>query len=92
MNILNTEVGGYWVAEYSAQQNAFHIDFLKGALSINAQLIAKKQNNGYLIFGLFETGEEANAACDEMRHAQDIALSKQKGVDYAGAEVGRSPS
>lgn len=60
-----------WVAEYSAEQKCFNVDILKNALAANAQMIVNKTNNDYLIFGIFKTAEEANAACDAMKRIQE---------------------
>ena len=59
-----------WVAEYSATQYCFHIDLLEQSLMKNTRMIAKKANNDYLMFGIFETHEEASMACALMRKIQ----------------------
>lgn len=71
MGILDTPVGGLWVSEYSAKQKAFHIEIFKEAVALNAGMVAEKQNNDYLIFGVFNTFKEADAACDEMTRIQE---------------------
>lgn len=60
-----------WVAEYSAEQECFNVAYFENALAANTRMVVKKQNNDYLIFGLFGTAGEANAACDEMKRVQE---------------------
>lgn len=76
MKILDTIVGGFWVAEYSEQQDAFNTTTLKQALEINCRMVVGKQNNGYLIFGIFQTLQEANVACEEMRKTQEAKIAQ----------------
>jgi hypothetical protein len=67
-----------WVAEYSAQQQAFNVDSLGRALKTNAMLIQNREGLDYLPFGIFRTIEEADAACDAMRQLQEnLKESKQ---------------
>jgi hypothetical protein len=56
-----------FVAEYSVSQDAFHVSTLGHSIETNRRMIVEKAKNDYQIFWLFETGEEANAACDKMR-------------------------
>lgn len=70
MEVLDTTVGDFWVAEYSAKQKCFNVDYFKRAVVANAQMVTEKQNNDYLIFGIFKTPEEASAACDKMEEIQ----------------------
>lgn len=68
-----------WVAEYSVQQKCFNIDTLGGAIRANYRMVCRKQNNDYLIFGLFRTLLEAHKACDEMeRKYQEQKTKKAK--------------
>ena len=73
-----------WVAEYSKKQNAFHVDILETSLSANIQTVLAKDEIDYLIFGIFDTIDEANAACDAMavrqeRHrARELPEKKEK--------------
>jgi len=71
MGILDTSIGELWVSEYSATQKAFHIETFKEAVVSNAGMVAEKQNNDYLIFEVFKTFKEANAACDAMKRIQE---------------------
>ncbi|MHC4397633.1 MAG: hypothetical protein ACYS1A_18475 [Planctomycetota bacterium] len=70
MSLLETTIGDCWVAEYSDKQGCFNVDSLRRALEANVTLVQKKENTGYLIFGLFKKMDEAEAACDEMRKRQ----------------------
>ena len=63
-----------WVAEYSTEQGQFHIDSLGVILDTNANNILSNCQNDYQIFGIYETSEQANAACDAMERA----LKKEK--------------
>lgn len=60
------KIGELWVAEYSASQDAFHVETLQEALNSNFRMVVNKNNNDYLIFGIFRTYDEANKACDGM--------------------------
>ena len=75
MNLLNTVLGDYWVAEYSDKQKSFNVDTVRRISKTNAMLVQNRENTGYLIFGLYKTIDEANAACDEMRQAQERAVN-----------------
>lgn len=70
MNLLNTVIGDYWVAEYSPEQDAFNVETLAGILAINSKMIAKGNNNGYVPFGVYKTIDEASGACEKMRAIQ----------------------
>ncbi len=75
-----------WVAEYSAEQEAFNIGSLKQILEKNAQKIAKKQNNGYQIFAICRTSIEAHAFCEAMKRIQKKA---EKSESKAKSKVER---
>lgn len=77
MNLLKTVLGDYWVAEYSVQQNVFNVTSFEMALKQNQRMILDKRNNDYLIFGIFRTIHEAEAACDEMQKMQQNESEKE---------------
>jgi len=56
-----------WVAEYCQSQKAFHIDTLDRSLETNLGIILNGFKVDYIPFGIFETSEGANAACDTLR-------------------------
>ena len=58
---------GMWVAEYSMTQDAFHVDTVGRSIRNNLRMVADRRNNDYLVFGVFETHEEASRACEFMR-------------------------
>lgn len=69
-----------WAAEYSVSAKCFHIDLLDSILRTNARMAASEQSSDYQIFGVFETSQEANDACDKMTEKQhkDRKHNKQK--------------
>jgi hypothetical protein len=69
------DLDNLWVAEYSRSQDAFNVDTLGRILQTNAALILSQDNNDYLVFGIFDSIEEADAACDEMRARQERLVS-----------------
>lgn len=48
-----------WVCEYSAKQNAFHVETLDNIVKINRQTILQGENPGYIPVEVSETREEA---------------------------------
>ena len=60
-----------YVAEYSNNQECFHVDTLEKSLNSNIETIINKWNNDYLTFGVFETWEEAHAACDKLKEKME---------------------
>lgn len=64
---MSNAVEQVWVAEYSLQQDAFHVDELGRSIRTNLQMVAGKRNNDYLVFGVFGTHEEASKACEVMK-------------------------
>jgi hypothetical protein len=64
------DLDNLWAAEYSQSQDAFNVDTVGQILRTNTRLVLTQENNDYLIFGIFDSAEEANAACDEMKAKQ----------------------
>ena len=56
-----------WAVEWSAEQNAFHIDLLERVLKINQRTAAEDKTPGYIILTTTRTHEEARAFCDHWR-------------------------
>ncbi len=75
MNLSNT--GDFWVVEYSTQQKAFNIDSLARILAVNYKMVKEGENNGYLVFGIFRTIQEANTACDKMMQEQEALCQRE---------------
>lgn len=67
-----------WVAEFSASQGCFHVDTLDHTLLRNVDAVRRRATNDYQIFGIFETAEQANAACDIMEKKQTEAQQSAK--------------
>jgi len=68
---MSNVVEQLWVAEYSLTQNAFNVDTLGGSVRKNLRMVAGRRNNDYLVFGVFESHEEASRACDVMWDAHE---------------------
>ena len=60
----------YWAAEYSVSGAGFHIDLLSQILETNTRMATEGQNSDYQIFGIFQTSQEADVACDKMTEKQ----------------------
>lgn len=71
---MSNGLGRLWVAEYSREQDCYHVDQLGRTIRKNMHMVAEKRNNDYLMFGLFQTHDEAHDACTRMR-----AIHKQRG-------------
>ena len=68
-------VNGLWVAEFSGEQGCFNADTLENVIRINTKLVLERKNNGYLIFGIYGTQEEASEACEGMRRKQKASVA-----------------
>lgn len=68
------------VAEYSVTNRAFNICTLSSAISNNAESAVKGAKTDFLIFGAFETYDQAEDACHRLQLRQD-AFQEKYGCD-----------
>jgi hypothetical protein len=64
-----------WAAEYSQKQRALNIDTLARILQTNIKQVQNQDGSDYVIFGIFETIEEADAVCEAMKVRQELLYS-----------------
>ena len=69
-------IPNYYVAEYSIEQNCFHIEQLNDLLKINIEAALSKKHNDYQMIGIFETYDEASDYIEKVR-------PKIQGEEYA---------
>lgn len=64
------ELKSCWVAEYNPEQSCFNVTNLYKAIMANRRITIDKMNNGFQIFGVYKTREEAQEAVNEMKELQ----------------------
>lgn len=65
-----------WVAEYSIEQNCFHVEEVKAMIEENIRCAITKVEPYYMPIGIFKEEEEAHNFIEKMR-------SKIQGKEYA---------
>ena len=70
MNKIDTE--NIVVAEYNGKQRVFNVCTLSWAIQNNREFAEKGIKSDFLIFGVFTSYDEAEQACEEMQHLQDL--------------------
>lgn len=63
----------YYVAEYSASQNCFHVDTLQRVLRLNRANALGQRSVDYQIIAICSTDDEAMDVCREFRKEQSRA-------------------
>ena len=64
------------VAEYSVTNRAFNIGTLSSAISNNKESAEKGTKSDFIIFGAFDTYDQAEDACQQMQLKQDAYQEK----------------
>lgn len=64
----------YFTAEYSAEQDCFHVDTLSRVLSMNRKNALEKRSVDYQIIAITESDDEALKACRDFRDKQNQLL------------------
>lgn len=67
----------YWVAEYSRQQDCFHLDTLQRSIEANMRMFTGGRNNDYQILGIFETYEEGSKYIRKLRESKMEVLKNK---------------
>ena len=78
----------YFTAEYSAEQDCFHVDTLSRVLSMNRKNALEKRSVDYQIIAITESDDEALKACRDFREKQSQLIRRKV---YEDPEIERDP-
>jgi len=66
-----------FAAEYSPDQQAFHIQTVREMMQSNLTQIIEGWSNGYLCIGVAQTHEQANQLCEMLKASLDQKSGKK---------------
>lgn len=78
----------YFTAEYSAEQDCFHVDTLSRVLSMNRKNALEKRSVDYQIIAITDSAEEAQRICRDLREKQNQTHRRKV---YEDPEIERDP-